>query len=119
MSDFRFQELDIWKKAIELGMVMADWADELEAKKLFRYAEQLRGAALSVSNNISEGAGSDSKKEFAYFLNVARRSVFEDANMVVFFQMRRLIPDDEARSVLKELVVLAKMIQAFKRSLGN
>ncbi len=52
---FRFQSLEIWKEAIELGDKLFDIADELEAKRLYRFAEQVRGAGLSVSNNIAEG----------------------------------------------------------------
>ena len=61
---------------IEIADKLFDIADELEKKKLYRFAEQLRGAGMSMSNNISEGSGSTSKKEFAQFLNIARRSTF-------------------------------------------
>ena len=61
---FRFQNLDIWKKAIEIGMELFDIADELDKRHLHRFAEQLRAAGLSMSNNIAEGSGSISKKEF-------------------------------------------------------
>ncbi|WP_205940794.1 four helix bundle protein [Pedobacter paludis] len=37
-------------------------------------AEQLNGAALSISNNIAEGSGSVSNKEFTHYLNIAHRS---------------------------------------------
>jgi len=59
---FRFQNLDIWKKAVEIGMELFDIADELDRKHLYRFAEQLRASALSMSNNIAEGSGSTSKK---------------------------------------------------------
>ncbi len=49
---FRFQDLKIWKKAIEIGDKLLDIADELEMNKLYRFAEQVRGASLSISNNI-------------------------------------------------------------------
>ena len=48
---FRFQNLKIWKKAIEIGDKLLDIADDLEKKKLYRFAEQIRGASLSISNN--------------------------------------------------------------------
>lgn len=38
--------------AIEVADLLLDVADELEAKRLYRFAEQLRGAALSAPNNI-------------------------------------------------------------------
>ena len=50
---FRFEGLEIWRRAIEIADSLLDIEDELEAQKLFRFAEQLRGAALSVPNNIA------------------------------------------------------------------
>jgi four helix bundle protein len=58
MVKFRFQDLEIWKLAIEIGDVLLDIADELEKKHLYKFSEQLRDAALSISNNIAEGSGS-------------------------------------------------------------
>jgi hypothetical protein len=48
---FRFENLEIWKKAINIGMELFDIADNIERRKLYRFAEQLRGAGLSMSNN--------------------------------------------------------------------
>ena len=73
MSLFRFQSLQIWQKSIELADTLFDIADELEKVKSYRVAEQLRGSSLSVSNNIAEGSGSFSPKDFANFLNFSRR----------------------------------------------
>ena len=49
---FRFEDLEIWRMAIELADLLFDVADELETKKLFRFAEQLRGAGLSMANPV-------------------------------------------------------------------
>ena len=121
MSDvkklFRFQSLTIWNSAIELGDVLFDIADKLEKRKLYRFAEQLRGAGLSVSNNIAEGAGSDSYPDFRRFLNYARRSTFENANMVIVLARRGLLPTADANELLSRLVVLSKQITSFKKRL--
>jgi four helix bundle protein len=84
---FRFQDLEIWQMAMEIAEELFDIADELEGKRLYRFAGQLRGAGMSMSNNIAEGSGSTSKKEFIRFLNIARRSTFENAN--ILFLLRR------------------------------
>jgi four helix bundle protein len=76
MAKFRFQDLKIWELAIEIVDKLFDIADKLESKKLYRFAEQLRGAGMPMSNNISEGSGSTSNNEFIQFLNIARRSTF-------------------------------------------
>ena len=116
-SLFRFQDLEIWKKAIEIGNKLFDIADDLERKKLFRFAEQVRAAGLSMSNNISEGSGSFSDREFARFLNIARRSTFENANMVIVFEKRDLIGADERDELLQDLEEECKMISGFIRTL--
>ena len=51
MVKFRFQDLKIWQLAIEIANELFEIADILEAKRLYRFAEQLRGAAMSMSNN--------------------------------------------------------------------
>jgi len=51
---FRFEKLEIWKKSIDIGRQLFKIADDLEKKHLYRFADQLRGAGLSMSNNIAE-----------------------------------------------------------------
>jgi len=48
---FRFMDLEIWQDAVAIGGTLFDLADKLESKKLYRFAEQLRGSGLSMSNN--------------------------------------------------------------------
>jgi len=116
---FRFQQLDIWKKAIDIGNTLLDIADNLENRKLYRFAEQLRGASLSISNNIAEGSGSNSKAEFANFLNIAKRSTFENANMIIVFEKRGLITSETKGNILIDLEQECKMIAGFIRSLKS
>jgi four helix bundle protein len=64
---FRFMDLEIWQDAIAIGAALFDLADKLESKRFYKFAEQLRGSGLSMSNNIAEGSGSTSKREFSIF----------------------------------------------------
>ena len=117
MAKFRFQDLEIWQKSIVIGNRLLDIADGLEADKKFRFSEQLRGAALSISNNIAEGSGSDSDKEFARFLNFAKRSCFEDANMLIVFERRGLISTTDKEELFELLDEESRKIENFKRRL--
>ena len=83
-------DLEIWQDAITIGVTLFDFVDKLESKRLYRFAEQLRGSGLSMSNNIAEGSGSNSKREFSNFLNIARRSTFENANVLIVMEKRKL-----------------------------
>ena len=117
MAKFRFQDLKIWQLAIEIADELFDIADELEARKLFRFADQLRGSALSMSNNIAEGSGSTSNKEFIQFLNIARRSTFENANVAIILERRELIRKETMESLLERLDSLCRQITSFQDSL--
>jgi four helix bundle protein len=70
-----------------------------------------------MPNNIAEGSGSTSKKEFIQFLNIARRSTFENASMVLVFSKDGLILEGAKEDILKELDELCRMITAFSHSL--
>jgi four helix bundle protein len=117
MVKFRFQDLKIWQLSIEIADVLFDIADELERKKLFRFAEQLRGSGMSMSNNIAEGSGSSSKKEFKNFLNISRRSTYENANILILLRRRNLITSNQLDENLNNLDKLCRQITNFIKSL--
>ena len=117
MVKFRFQDLRIWQLAIQIADELFDIADELELKRLYRFADQLRGAGMSMSNNIAEGSGSSSKKEFIQFLNIARRSTFENANILILLEMRKLISTEALDKLLDRLDHLCRQITNFQKTL--
>jgi four helix bundle protein len=106
-SLFRFQDFEIWRRAIVLIDKLLDVAEELDKLHKYKFAEQLRSAALSITNNIAEGSGSSSKQEFKQFLNYSRRSVYEVANMLYVFHNRKYISEQQRDSFLGELEQLS------------
>lgn len=114
---FRFEDLEIWHLAADLAREFHQLARQLEERRLFRYAEQLRGAGLSLPNNIAEGSGSVHDTEFKQFLNIARRSLFEDASMVLVFEKIGLVRSDEIDEVLSRCGILGRKITRFSRTL--
>jgi len=117
MAKFRFQDLEIWRMAIDIADELFDISERLDKKRLYRFAEQLRGAGMSMSNNIAEGSGSISKKEFIQFLNIARRSTFENANILILLQRRKLIEKETLGNLLDKLDHLSRKITKFQKSL--
>ena len=117
MEDFRFEKLDIWKDAMELSDVLFDYCDKADDLRKYKFAEQLRAAVMSISNNIAEGSGSFSDKEFANFLNISRRSIFECANILHIFERRKIITSSEKTTMYLKLITLSKKITNFRKSL--
>src|SRR5213596_460782 len=114
---WRFEDLDIWNKAADLAVKFHRIADHLDKRRLYRYAEQLRAASLSISNNIAEGSGSVHKQEFLQFLNITRRSLFADASMLLVFESLGLLESVEVDELLWDCDKESRKITSFSRTL--
>lgn len=114
---WRFEDLEIWQLACELAAKFHRLAEELDHRRLYRYAEQIRAAGLSLSNNIAEGSGSTHKQEFIQFLNIARRSLFEDASMLLVFEKMGLLDATKIDELLADCDTLSRKITNFSRTL--
>lgn len=119
MGDFRFKELTIWKDSIEVFDHLFEFSNRIKDGKYYRLSEQLSAAALSISNNIAEGSGSSSDKDFANFLNIARRSVYECANMIFIFERHQFISSEESLNTNEKLRKLAAQIASMRKSLRS
>ena len=64
---FRFMDLEVWRDAIEIGARLFELADKLESRKLYKFAEQLRGSGLSMSNNLLRDQGVTQNGNFPVF----------------------------------------------------
>ena len=94
-------------------------ADELDQKRFYRFAEQLRSATLSLTNNIAGESGRTSKTDFANFLNSARRSVFEVAKILILLSQHNKRPAVKISPLLNDLEEESRLIPAFIRHLKS
>ena len=117
MARFRFEDMEIWKMSISIVDELFEISNTLDNIRMYRIASQLRSAGLSISNNIAEGAGSFSKKEFAHFLNMARRSIFECVNIIIILLKRELISTKQKNELYEKLDFLSRRITRFRKTL--
>ena len=73
----RFEDIHAWQEARKLTQQIYILTDTGSFAKDFSLRDQIRRASVSVMSNIAEGFDCDSKKEFARFLGIARRSIVE------------------------------------------
>ena len=72
-----FEDLKCWQVARELVKIVYMTSEEGKLAKDFDTKSQIRRAALSTMNNIAEGFGRGSDKEFIRFLEIAQSSTME------------------------------------------
>ena len=72
---------------------------------------------MSLTNNLAEGSGSTHSKEFMQFLNIARRSLFEDASMLLVFEKMGLFDSETVDELLADCDALSRKVTNFSRTL--
>jgi four helix bundle protein len=72
-----FEELEVYKAAREYRKKIYRLIKKLPAEEKFNLANQMRRAALSLTNNIAEGHGRYNYQENIQFCRISRGSLME------------------------------------------
>lgn len=112
---FRFEQLDIWKEASVYAGKIYKLTKSFPRDELFSLTDQLRRSSNSISANIAEGSGSDSKKDFCHYLDIAMKSVYETVSHLYLATQQNYISENMRLSLYKDAEVLVKKIQSFKK----
>lgn len=86
MKCARFEDLPVWKSALELARRVYALTRDRFFSQPGDLRDQLRRAALSVSNSVAEGFERGSTSELLAFLHIARGSAGEVRSMLRFVE---------------------------------
>ncbi|HSO67682.1 MAG TPA: four helix bundle protein, partial [Desulfatirhabdiaceae bacterium] len=114
---FRFEELDIWKMAMDISDTLFDISDELEGGQGHQVAEKLMGFAMEIAGNIADGSASSSDMEFDEALVNARRYIHRAASMMFLLDRRELISESVMDQNLEQLNILSRKMYSLQKSL--
>lgn len=79
----------------------------------------MKRAAVSVSSNISEGAGRSSNKDFIRFLDIANGSVFELETQLYLSHDLNFISEEILNNSLEKITEVQKLIYGFRTKLSD
>jgi len=113
------KELKIWNKAIDLTVDVYKATSNFPSDERFGLISQSRRSAVSIPSNIAEGAGRNSKKEFANFLGIANGSSYELQTQLVISNRLELLNYDLLNDLLKQIDELQKMNYSFQQMLSK
>ena len=112
MKYSRFEELPVWKAAIEIAVEIYHLTGRPVFKSRYSLRDQIERAAVSVSNNIAEGFERGTNNELLAFLYIARGSAGEVRSMLCLLER---IPS--FRSLDKEIGLITKRAESCSRQL--
>lgn len=114
-----FQDLLIWQKSHELSILIYGFTKHLPREELFGITSQIRRSAISVENNIAEGFGRRTKKDFANFLYMALGSLYETRSMLRVCHELEYISKELYHESDGKYVILSYMLKKFISSLES
>jgi four helix bundle protein len=98
----KFEDLKCWQAARELVKVVYVACEEGKFIKDFDTKSQMRRAALSTMNNIAEGFGRGSDKEFIRFLEIAQSSAMEVKSITYVLIDLNYLPEEKIMEISKK-----------------
>ena len=72
-----FENLMVWQKSHEQTLRIYSLTKEFPKEELFCVTNQIRRSAISIENNIAEGFGRRTKKDFSNFIHISLGSLYE------------------------------------------
>jgi four helix bundle protein len=98
----RFQDLDCWRKARELENYVFILTQKSDFSRDFGHKGQINNATGSAMDNIAEGFGRGSNKEFLNFLIYAKASTLEAESQIIRASDRKYITEHEFEVAFKK-----------------
>jgi four helix bundle protein len=113
---FRFEDLQVWQRAIDLGEQINQLTKGFPKDEVYILTSQIKRSADSVVLNIAEGSTGQTKAVFKVFLSYALRSAIEVVSCLFIAKKRKYIEDTQFAVLYTEYETLVKMITALKNS---
>ena len=114
---FRFEKLEIWHVARALNLEIYRLTQKFPAAENYGLTSQMRRASVSTTANIAEGAGRNSDRDFAHFLEQAYASLMELASHAYLATDLGFAAATAIDDLLKRINGLAMRVAALNRSL--
>ena len=114
-----FKKLEIWSEASGLALTLYASTKKFPKEELFALTSQIRRAVVSITSNIAEGSGRNSKKDFNNFLGIAHGSSCELETQTIIAERIGFIDREILTSIQKDILEIQKMNWALKRSMTD
>jgi four helix bundle protein len=115
----RFEDLDLWKDAVKMSVLIYKITEEGKMARDFSARDQLRRAAISVSNNIAEGFEYNNNKAFVWFLMYAKGSAGELRSQLFVLKEAGIIEENKFHPLWENALKLSRSIEGFRKYLRD
>lgn len=112
-------ELEIYREAMRLGEIVWDCVEKWDYLGKDTVGKQVIRSVESIAANIAEGHGRFHFKENQKFCYYSRGSLTETQTWLEKAACRKLIDEEQARQLYRDLETLRKRLNAYIKSIGS
>lgn len=117
MTNFKFENLIIWQKAMDLGEEVNDLTKAFPVEEKYNITSQIMRAVDSVALNIAEGSIGQSNAEQNKFIGYSIRSLAEVVTCLHKVFRRKYISETDFNDKYNKCYDLMNMMIAFRKNI--
>ncbi len=105
-----FSDLNAWKEAYELVILVYKLTDKFPAKENYALTGQMRRSVVFISSNIAEGFSRRGKREKILFYSTSLGSLTELQSQVLIAKGVGYLSGEDVTAINERLTVVHKLI---------
>ncbi len=117
MAVTHYQELDVWKTAMDLAEACYRATKMFPKEEMFGLTSQIRRAAASIPANIAEGHSRATTKDFLNFLSICKGSLTELETHLLLAHRVGLLKDEMQVNLLQMTDKVSRMLSGLRKAL--
>lgn len=110
---YSFEKLEVWQLGRDIRIRLYSLFKQFPKSELFGLIIQMKRASHSITHNLAEGSGRESKKEKAHFTAISKGSALELLDQIIAAHDLKFIDTCQYGDLRKDMDLLINKLNAF------
>ena len=108
------RELTVWQKGLDLACRVYELTRKMPKEEMYRLSGQIIRCSASIPANVAEGNARGTRRDYAYFVSIARGSAAELETFLLIIKRLGLAPVNEIDDVLSQTGEVGRMLTTLR-----
>lgn len=119
MKYLSFEDMPVWQSAIKIAQHIFDLTISLPRSEDYGLTSQIRRSAVSISANLAEGFGRETKPDKMRFYIISRGSAYETKSHLYYGRIVKYFDSEQVESLNQQIDHLIHELNKLLKSLNN
>ncbi len=111
-----FTDLEVWRQGHKLALLVYKLTKDFPSEERYSLTDQMRRCSLSITSNIAEGFSRQGKKEKMQFYFMAKGSLTELQNQLLFSRDIKYITNKLFQDAAQQTISVHKLLNGLLKS---